>query len=131
MAQLPLNTFKTKTAKLQSTWKHGTTSTVYTAPIGTTAIVLMAQVANLDTATHFVSFSHFRNRPILADAQGNGGQAARTTSTLVLNYGIPPGDAGNPLSGKLIIEQLDSVQAYADVDGQLQLILSILETANT
>ena len=130
MAQLPLNTFKTKTAKLQSAWTNGTTATVYTAPIGTTAIVLMAQVANLDTATHYVSFSHFRNRPVLADAQGNGGQAAQTTSTLVMNYGIPANDAGNPLTGKLIIEQLDSIQAYADVNGQLQLVLSILETAN-
>jgi len=130
MAQLPLNTFKTKTAKLQSTWKSGSTATVYTAPIGTTAIILMAQVSNLDTATHYVSFSHFRNRPILADAQGNGGQTAQTTSTLVLNYAIPSADAGSPLTGKLIVEQLDSIQAYADVNGQLQLVLSILETAN-
>jgi hypothetical protein len=127
MAQLPLNTFKTKTAKLGNT--PGTT--VYTAPIGTTAIVLMAQVSNLSTQTHYVSFSHFRNRPILADAQGNGGQAGQTTSTLVMNYGIPPNDAGSPLSGKMILEQLDSVQAYADSTGTLQLVLSVLETANS
>lgn len=127
MAQLPLNTFKTKTAKLGNT--PGTT--VYTAPIGTTAIVLMAQVSNMSTQTHYVSFSHFRNRPILADAQGNGGQAGQTTSTLVMNYGIPPNDAGSPLSGKMILEQLDSVQAYADSTGTLQLVLSVLETANS
>ena len=128
MAQLPLNTFKTKTAKLGT--QAGTSATVYTAPIGITAIVLMAQVSNLDTSTHYVTFSHFRNRPILADAQGNGGQAAKTTSTLVLNYGIPAQDAGSPLAGKMIIEQLDSIQAYADTAGQLQLVLSVLETAN-
>lgn len=127
MAQLPLNTFKTKTAKLGNI--PGTT--VYTAPIGTTAIVLMAQVSNLSTQTHYVSFSHFRNRPILADAQGNGGQAGQTTSTLVLNYGIPARDAGSPLTGKMILEQLDSVQAYADSTGTLQLVLSVLETANS
>jgi hypothetical protein len=127
MAQLPLNTFKTKTAKLGET----PGKTVYTAPIGTTAIVLMAQVSNLSTQTHFVSFSHFRNRPILADAQGNGGQAGQTTSTLVLNYGIPPNDAGSPLAGKMILEQLDSIQAYADSTGTLQLVLSVLETANS
>jgi len=126
MAQLPLNTFKTKTAKLSD--KPGTT--VYTAPIGTTAIILMAQISNLTTETHYVSFSHFRNRPILADAQGNGGQTGQTTSTLVLNYGIPPNDAGTPLSGKMIIEQLDSIQAYADTTATLQLVLSVLETAN-
>jgi len=128
MAQLPLNTFKTKTARLGSI--AGTSATVYTAPIGITAIVLMAQVSNLDTSTHYVTFSHYRNRPILADAQGNGGQPAKTTSTLVLSYGVPANDAGSPLAGKMIIEQLDSIQAFADVPGQLQLILSVLETAN-
>lgn len=129
MAQLPLNTFKTKTAKLGT--QAGTSATVYTAPIGITAIVLMAQVSNLDTATHYVTFSHFRNRPILADAQGNGGQAAKTTSTLVLNYGIPSNDAGSPLAGKMIIEQLDSIQAFADTANSMQLVLSVLETANS
>jgi hypothetical protein len=128
MAQLPLNTFKTKTAKLGTI--PGNAATVYTAPIGTTAIILMAQVSNIGTATHYVSFSHFRNRPVLADAQGNGGQPAQTTSTLVLNFGIPPNDAGTPLTGKMIIEQLDSVQAYADTTGTVQLVLSVLETAN-
>jgi hypothetical protein len=127
MAQLPLNTFKTKTALL--TANPGTT--VYTAPIGTTAIILMAQVSNLTTQTCYVNFSHFRNRPVLADAQGNGEQTAKTTSTLVLNYGIPAGDAASPLTGKLIVESLDSVQAHANTSSGLQLVLSVLETANT
>jgi hypothetical protein len=127
MAQLPLNTFKTKTALLSST--PGTT--VYTAPIGVTAIILMAQVSNITTQTHYVTFSHFRNRPILADAQGNGAQDARTTSTLVLNYGIPANDAGSPISGKMIVESLDAIQAYSDADGSLQMVLSVLETANS
>jgi len=126
MAQLPLNTFKTKTAVLTT----GTASKVYTAPIGTTAIILMAQVANISSQTHYVSFSHFRNRPILADAQGNGAQAARTTSTLVMSYAVPANDAASPLSGKMIVESLDSIQAYADANNVLQLTLSVLETAN-
>jgi hypothetical protein len=126
MAQLPLNTFKTKTALLST----ATGSVVYTAPIGTTAIILMAQVANISTQTHSVTFAHFRNRPILADAQGNGAQDAQTTSTLVINYGIPAGDAGSPLSGKMIVESLDKIQAYADAPNALQLVLSVLETAN-
>ena len=127
MAQLPLNTFKTKTAVLTSTnW-----TSVYTAPIGITSIILMAQVANLTTQTHSVSFAHYRNRPILADAQGNGGQTGNTISPLVVSYGIPPNDAASPLSGKLILEQLDKVYAYADTPGTLQLVLSVLETANS
>ena len=72
MAQLPLNTFKTKTSMLGTT--PGIPSTVYTAPIGVTSIILMAQVSNLDTSTHSMSFIHHRNRPVLADAQGNGAQ---------------------------------------------------------
>jgi hypothetical protein len=128
MAQLPLNTFKTKTSLLGTT--TGTAATVYTAPIGVTSIILMAQLSNLDTATHYVSFNHYRNRPILADAQGHGGQPGKTASPLVVNFGIPAQDAGTPLTGKMIIEQLDSIQAFADTTGTVQLVLSVLETAN-
>ena len=127
MAQLPLNSFKTKTTLLSTS----TTATVYTAPIGVTSIVLMAQISNLTTQTQSFSFIHHRNRPVLADAQGNGFQAANTDSILVKDFEIPVADAGTPLTGKMIIESLDSVRAYASEDGALQLVLSILETANT
>jgi len=127
MAQLPLNIFRTKTAVLTT----NTTATVYTAPIGITSIILMAQVANLDTATHYVTFVHHRNLPVLPDAQGNGAQPGNTDSILVNQYGIPANDAGVPLSGKLVLESLDSVRAYADSTSTLQLVLSILETANS
>jgi hypothetical protein len=126
MAQLPLNKFLTKTAVLTTS----TTSTVYTAPIGVTAIVLMAQVANLTTTTQTVSFLHYRTRPVLADAQGNGYQSTGT-SYLVKNFAIPENDAGTPLTGKMIIESLDKVYAYAGNENSLQLVLSILETANS
>lgn len=127
MAQLPLNSFKTKTTLLSTS----TTATVYTAPIGVTSIVLMAQISNLTTQTQSFTFIHHRNRPVLADAQGNGFQAANTDSILVKDFEIPVADAGTPLTGKMIIESLDSVRAYASEDGALQLVLSILETANT
>ena len=126
MAQLPLNKFLTKTATLGT----GTSTSVYTAPIGVTAIVLMAQVANLTTETHTVSFIHHRYKTILPDAQGFGGQPGNTDSMLVNQYAIPANDAGTPLSGKLIIEELDSVRAYADSTGTMQLVMSILQTAN-
>ena len=127
MAQLPLNTFKTKTAILSTS----TTSTVYTAPIGVTAIILMAQISNLTTGTQSVTFVHHRTRPVLADAQGNGYQAPNTDSYLVKEFGIPANDAGSPLTGKMIIESLDTIRAYGSVDGGLQLVLSVLETANS
>jgi hypothetical protein len=138
MAQLPLNTFKTKTSVLTSSTTYTnysgigpSTSTVYTAPIGVTAIILMAQVSNLTTGTQLVNFLHHRERPVLADAQGNGYQAANTDSALVKDFAIPSGDAGTPLTGKLIVESLDSVRAYSNNEGSLQLVLSILETANS
>jgi hypothetical protein len=126
MALIPLNSFKTKTQLLSNV----TTATVYTAPIGVTSIILMAQIANISTVTQFLSFSHHRNRPILSDAQGNGFQAGNTDSFLVNDFPIPPGDAASVLTGKLIIESLDSIRAGASNTGTLQLVMSVLETAN-
>lgn len=127
MALIPLNTFKTKTFVLTT----ATNATVYTAPVGVTSIVLMANVANVSTGTNAqVTFAHHRNLPVLPDAQGNGGQAANVTTELVKNFEIPPSDAGNMLVGKMIIESLDSIRAFATVEGTLKLTMSILETAN-
>lgn len=140
MALIPLNKFVTKTTFLNTatvsgstyTLTTGTTSTVYTAPIGVTSIVLMAQIANVSTQTQSISFIHHRNRPVLADAQGNGAQPGNVDTYLVRNFAIPAGDAAAVLTGKLIVESLDSVRAF--IHGQssatCQLVLSILETAN-
>ena len=141
MALIPLNTFKTKTTKITSatsytSWAGKTsgmqTSTVYTAPIGVTAIILMAQISNITSSTQTVSFIHHRQRPVLQDAQGNGGQDADVDSYLVKDFQIPGGDAATVLTGKLILEQLDSIRAYNNSDStqSLQLVLSVLETAN-
>lgn len=127
MAQLPLNKFLTKTAVLTTS----STTTVYTSPIGVTSIILMAQVANLTTETHTVSFEHYRYKTVLPDAQGFGGQPGNTPSMLVREFAIPANDAGTPLSGKMIIEELDSIRAYADTTGTMQLVMSILQTANS
>ena len=125
MALIPLNTFKTKTAVLGSS----SGKNEYVAPVGVTSIILMAQVANITTQTQTLNFLHSRNRPILQDAQGNGGQSTGTTF-LVKNFEIPPGDAASVLTGKLIIESFDSIRAYSVNSGTLQLTLSILESAN-
>lgn len=127
MALLPLNVFKTKTSMLTT----NTTATVYTAPVGVTAIVLMANAANISTdTTHLVTFSHYRNLPVLPDSQGNGGQLGDTTTEQVFEFPIPNNNAASLLSGKLIIESLDSIVAYADSENTIKLTLSILETAN-
>ena len=126
MALIPLNTFKTKTQFIGT----NTTSTMYTAPIGVTSIVLMAQIANVSTQTQTITFMHHRNRPVLADAQGNGAQPGNIDTFLVKDFAVPAGDAASVLAGKLIIESLDSIRAYASNTSTLQLTLSILESAN-
>lgn len=126
MALIPLNTFKTKTAVLTTS----STATVYTAPIGVTAIVLMTQVANIGTATSTVTFSHHRNLPVLPDSQGNGAQAGNVSTELIKDFGIPPNDAASMTTGKLILESLDSIRCYSDTSSTMKLTLSILETAN-
>lgn len=126
MALIPLNTFKTKTFILTT----ATNNTVYTAPVGVTSIVLMANVSNVSTSTASVTFAHHRNLPVLADAQGNGGQAANVTTELVKGFEIPPNDAANMIPGKMIIESLDSIRAFATKENTFKLTLSILETAN-
>lgn len=138
MAQLPLNTFKTKTTMLStaSNFASGDINgiklvTVYTAPIGVTSIVLMAQISNITTVTQTTSFLHHRRLPVLQDAQGNGRQDANIDSYLVRDFGVPPSDAASPLTGKMIIESLDSIRAYSSSENSLQLVLSILETANS
>jgi hypothetical protein len=126
MALIPLNTFKTKTATLGTT----TTATIYTAPIGVTAIILMAQVTNLTTQTQTVTFGHFRNLPVLPDSQGNGAQTGTNFTEMVRDYPVPPNDAASMTTGKMIIESLDSIRCYTNSTNALKITLSVLETAN-
>jgi hypothetical protein len=126
MALIPLNTFKTKTAIISS----DSTATIYTAPIGTTAIILMTQVTNVSSSTQAVNFGHFRRLAVLPDAQGNGGQTASTFTPMVQNYKIPANNAASLTTGKMIVESLDSVRCWTTNSGTLRITLSVLETAN-
>ena len=126
MALIPLNKFKTQTAVLST----NTTATVYTAPIGVTSIILMAQVSNVTTQTQYVTLIHSRNRTIPADARGNNVQPAGVKTELVKNYAIPRDDAANLVTGKLILETVDSIVCYSSSADACKITLSILETAN-
>jgi len=126
MALIPLNTFRTMTKILDT----NSSATVYTAPIGVTAIILMAQVSNVDTIDRSVSFTHHRNFRVLPNAQGNNGQDANVDTELVKGFLIPPADSASLITGKMIVESQDSIRAFADSTGTCKLILSILETAN-
>jgi hypothetical protein len=107
-----------------------TTSTIYVAPVGVTSIVLMAQISNISTQTANISLIHHRNIPVQQNAQGNNAQPGNVDSYLVNQYALPANDAANVLSGKLVIEALDSVKAFSNVPNSAQLVMSILESSN-
>lgn len=113
MAGLPLNTFKNVPIAVTDTL-----TTVYTAPLGVTSIVLMAQVANIDSTEATVTFIHQQHR------------SPQTTTHIVKEIVVPPNDARMLLGGKLVLESLDQIKILADRNGALQFIASVLETAN-
>jgi hypothetical protein len=108
----PLNVFKTVTDELTDT-----NSILYTAPAGFTGIVLMAQVSNTTTTSSSVTFSH-------------NDTSATTETELVKELAIPGNDSTSVVTGKLVIEEGDSVKAFASENNALKIVLSILESRN-
>ena len=110
---IPLNTFKTVAAALTTTDED-----IYTAPVGITTIILMAQVSNMNVATpadKWVSASH------------NDGSTMRY---LVREFTIPSKDSVSVLTGKLVLESGQSITMSAETNSYLEVVLSILETSN-
>lgn len=111
MAAIPLNTFKTTTFNITTS-----DSTIYTAPLGITTVILLAQVSNIhETNTISVSANHVRD--------GN-------VTSIIKNTLIPTNDATSLLTGKLILQAGDSFAIKADQNNGGQLLLSYLETSN-
>lgn len=128
----PLNAFKTRTWSLRdSDASQG--KLVYTVPAGVTSIVLMAQIANADSADRTVQFS-FIHKDV-----GTG-----IETPLVRQASVRANDAVSPLTGKLIIQEGNQILAYShsrdfrdpgppgvgDTDDSLKLTLSLLESLN-
>jgi hypothetical protein len=111
---LALNVFKTVTT-IVSTSPVG----IYTAPVGYTGVVLLAQVANIDSNSHDVSLSHKRNIVGIA-----------VTTEMLKNYPISANDTANLLSGKLVLESGDALVLSGSNGTNLKFIGSILETLN-
>lgn len=119
---IPLNTFKTTTAVIPEEPPGGFTGdsdVIYVVPSGITAIVLMAQVANLDSAEHTVTFSHYD-------------RDAALTTELVKDFPILPKDAAGLITGKLIVEETNRVRCGASTGSgnNMKLVLSYLESLN-
>jgi hypothetical protein len=111
---LALNVFKTVT-------KVATTSPVgiYTAPIGYTGVVLLAQVANVGNNTQSVSFSHKRTKAGIA-----------VTTEILKNFPISASDSANLLAGKLVLESGDVLVLSATSSTDIKFLGSVLETLN-
>jgi hypothetical protein len=105
-----LNVFKTVTANVTTT-----STSIYTAPTGKTAIVLMSQFTNITTTPKEVTFLHV---------------AGAVETELLKDFGIPGNDAVSGTVGKLVIEESQSVKASAEANSSVKMVLSILETSN-
>jgi hypothetical protein len=106
-----LNIFKTVTADLTTGG-----ATIYTAPIGYSAIVLMAQISNITANAEVATMS-----VVATDS---------TETELIKDFQIPGNDAASALTGKLVLETGYSVVGEAGSNGVLKLVLSILESKN-
>jgi hypothetical protein len=111
---LPLNIYQTVTQVVGVN-----TVGIYTAPVGYSGIVLLAQAANVGNDTQTVSFSHRRSVAGIA-----------VTTEIVKDLPIPANDSTNLLFGKLILETGDSIQIRSDSATNVKFIASILETLN-
>jgi hypothetical protein len=111
---LALNVFKTIT-------KVATTSSVgiYTAPVGYTGVVLLAQAANVGDATQTVSFSHQRSVSGIA-----------VTTEILKSFPISSSDTANLLAGKLVLESGDVLVLSASSGTDIKFLGSVLETLN-
>ena len=111
---LPLNVYQTITHVVGVN-----TVGIYTAPVGYSGVVLLAQAANIGSDTHTVSLSHKRSSAGIA-----------VTTEIIKDLPIPANDSANLLFGKLILETGDALQIRADNGTNVKFIASILETLN-
>ena len=88
---------------------------IYTAPVGYTGVVLLAQAANVGGVTRTVSLSFKRDS---------------TTTEIVKTLPIEASDTANLLPGKLVLETGDSLEVSASAGSDIKFIGSILETLN-
>jgi hypothetical protein len=111
---LPLNIFKTVT-KIASISPVG----IYTAPVGYTGVVLLAQVANISSNTYTISFSHQRTTSGIA-----------VTTEILKDFPVQGNDSASLFQGKLTLESGDTLVLSASNSSNIKFIGSILETLN-
>ena len=105
---LALNVFKTIT-QVAPTSPVG----IYTASVGYSGVVLLAQAANVGSDTQTVSLSHKRDS---------------VTTEIVKTLPIESSDTANLLPGKLVCEAGDVLKLSASNATDIKFLGSILET---
>lgn len=111
---LALNVFQTITSVVGVT-----TVGIYTAPVGYTGVVLLAQCTNVGSTSADVSFNHRRTTSGIA-----------VTTEILKQYPIAANDTANLLAGKLVLESGDVLEIRGSNATNLKFIGSILETLN-
>ena len=112
---LPLNIFKTIT-KLVPSNPVG----IYTAPVGYSGVILLAQCTNTGNNSQDITFLHQRTNTVVT----------AVTTRILKNFPISSTDTANLLSGKLVLESNDVLLISGSNSTDLEFILSILETLN-
>jgi hypothetical protein len=107
---LALNVFQTITAVVSTS-----ATVVYTAPVGYTGVVLLAQVANIGATSEDVTLTHRRSS---------------TDTEMLKEFPISGNDTANLLAGKLVLESGDKLVLSGSDASNLKFIGSILETLN-
>lgn len=111
---LALNVFKTIT-NVVSQNPVG----IYTAPVGYTGVILLAQASNIGQVSQDISVSHRRSKAGIA-----------VTTELFSEFPIPANDSANLLAGKLVMEQGDTLIVKGSTNTDVKFIVSVLETLN-
>ena len=107
---LALNIFRTVTTVVDTS-----PTVVYTAPVGYTGVVLLAQVANVGATSEDVTLLHRRSL---------------TDTEMLKEFPIASSDTANLLAGKLVLESGDKLVLSGSDNTNLKFIASILETLN-
>lgn len=111
---LPLNVYKTITSVVPTSAVG-----IYTAPVGYSSVVLLAQAANIDSSSHTISFFHQRNVNGIA-----------VTTEMLKDYPIEGNDTLTLLGGKLVLESGDYLTISSSNGSNIKFVGSILETLN-
>ena len=90
-------------------------TTIYTTPVGKTAIVLLCQVSNIDgTNAADLNMDYYDSSETSAKA-------------LASTINIPADSSFNPIGGKLVLEASDELRAWAVVADDLEIVISVVE----